>query len=100
MNVTIRCNDRSITAATGQSLRDALVPAGLCSGTCDSAMICTTCAVRLTPDWGADCTPSSDEEDDVLDVLPDRGPGDRLSCQLIITPAHDGLTCRTLEISD
>lgn len=89
-------NTRSIPAPTGVSLMEALRDNGvdellaLCGGCCS----CATCHVHIDKGpQGADKVGSRDE-DDLLDNSDHRRANSRLSCQILLTPEHDGLVFR------
>lgn len=59
---------------------------------CGGALDCATCHVYIGTDWLARLMPISDDEDALLDsVAADRRPESRLSCQIEVSPALDGL---------
>ena len=58
-----------------------------CGGSC----ACATCHVYVDPDWLAKLPPQEDGERDTLDGGFEVRPNSRLSCQLVMTPALDGL---------
>ena len=59
-----------------------------CGGNC----MCATCHVYVEPSQLALLPPMSEEEDALLDgTASDREPNSRLSCQITVTPALDGL---------
>lgn len=64
-------------------------------GACGGVMACATCHCYIHPDWqdtiNSGDNEKSDEEADMLDVVFDERPTSRLSCQIKLTPAHDGL---------
>lgn len=63
-------------------------------GTCEGQRACATCHVIVDPaDWRRVGPPGADE-DDLLDLAPNAGPTSRLSCQITLTPAMDGLLVR------
>lgn len=60
-----------------------------CGGNC----MCATCHVYVEPSRLATLPAMSEEEDALLDgTASDRQPNSRLSCQLEVTQAMDGLT--------
>jgi 2Fe-2S ferredoxin len=60
---------------------------------CGGACACATCHVFVAPDWAAKMPPIEEMENDMLDFFEGRDPAcSRLSCQLRITEAFDGLT--------
>lgn len=59
-----------------------------CGGNC----MCATCHVHVEPSQLALLPPMSDAEDALLDgTASERRPNSRLSCQIEVTPALDGL---------
>jgi len=63
-------------------------------GTCEGAMACSTCHVIVDPAFAEKLPRASAEEDDLLDFAEDVAPTSRLSCQITLTRALDGLTVR------
>lgn len=64
-------------------------------GECGGAMVCATCHCHVPPDWLAAVGPRGDIEDDVLDCIDaEVTEASRLSCQIRLTPALDGLVVR------
>lgn len=63
-------------------------------GTCDGDMACATCHVIVTPADFARLQPASEGEEDLLDLAPTATRTSRLSCQIRLTAALDGLTVR------
>jgi ferredoxin, 2Fe-2S len=58
---------------------------------CGGACACATCHVHVDPAWRDRTGDPAPGESDMLDFVHGRGPGSRLSCQIRITPALDGL---------
>jgi ferredoxin, 2Fe-2S len=58
-----------------------------CGGSC----ACATCQVYVDPDWFEKLSPPSEDEEDLLYTAPDKRPNSRLSCQILLTDALDGL---------
>jgi 2Fe-2S ferredoxin len=81
-----------IQAREGDSLMESLrehewgVPA-ICGGLCS----CGTCHVYLDPAWLDKFQQADGDEQDLLDVFENTKGNSRLSCQLQLLPAHDGL---------
>jgi len=81
-----------LQAHEGDSLMEALrehewgVPA-ICGGLCS----CGTCHVYLDTEWQNKFPPSDSDEQDLLDVFDSAKPSSRLSCQMHLKAAHDGL---------
>ena len=61
-------------------------------GTCEGQMACSTCHVIVAPEWFDRLPPASDEEEDMLDFAAGARRTSRLSCQIEVTEALDGLT--------
>jgi 2Fe-2S ferredoxin len=82
-----------LDAPVGQSVMESLRDAGvdgllmLCGG----VRSCATCHVMVDPAWMAAVGPPCAEENDLLDSIDNRTPTSRLSCQIQMSPALDGL---------
>ena len=65
---------------------------------CGGNAVCATCHVYVDEAWAAKLDPVSDDEDALLDgTASQRLPNSRLSCQIKVTPALDGLVVRLPE---
>jgi 2Fe-2S ferredoxin len=62
-----------------------------CGGSCT----CATCMVHVDEAWLDKVGTRSEEEEDQLDFAFDVQPNSRLSCQIKVTEALDGLVVRT-----
>jgi 2Fe-2S ferredoxin len=62
---------------------------------CGGACACATCHVYVDPAWLPKLPPRQDMEEQMLDFAIDLKPNSRLSCQIKVTPALDGLIVRT-----
>jgi len=60
-------------------------------GACEGNMACATCHVIVDPDWSGKLPVPQEEEEDMLDLVYDLKRTSRLSCQIIMTAALDGL---------
>jgi ferredoxin, 2Fe-2S len=86
---------RTVEAATGRSVMEAAIHGNVrgidaeCGGCCS----CATCHVYVDESY-LPLIPAADEmEDELLQgVAAERRMGSRLSCQLVVSPALDGLT--------
>ena len=94
--VTVTTRDgrtKEITAQSGRSLMENLRAGGieeilaLCGGCCS----CATCHVYVEDEWLGALPPVSDDEDDLLSTSGARQSNSRLSCQIRITDALDGI---------
>ncbi len=91
--------DHTIDAEPGKSLMQAAIDNGIpgidadCGGSC----ACGTCHVFVAEDWLAATGERSAMEEAMLSIRPDRGDTSRLSCQIEVTDALDGLVVRLPE---
>ena len=94
--VTREGEEREIMGDAGLSVMEVIRDAGideilaLCGGCCS----CATCHVHVDPDFAAKLKPMSEDENDLLDTTSDRDEFSRLSCQIDMTDALDGLKVR------
>ncbi len=88
-----------IDAAVGMTVMRAAVTNDVpgIDAECGGACACATCHVMVDPDWIDRLPPARDAELDTLDMLASPQPGSRLSCQIEMTAALDGLVVRTPE---
>jgi 2Fe-2S ferredoxin len=63
--------------------------------TCGGSCSCATCHVYVDEEWFGKLPPQSLEELDMLDTAHDLEPTSRLSCQILVTEAIDGLVVKT-----
>ncbi len=61
---------------------------------CGGACACATCHVYVDPEWTNRLLPARDEEVDRLDEAFEVEPNSRLSCQILMTEALNGLRLR------
>lgn len=79
--------------ASGLSLMEGAINAGvpgvlaICGGSC----ACSTCHAYIDDAWTAVVGGPNDIEDATLDLANERKPSSRLTCQVQITDAMDGL---------
>ncbi|MBL8360728.1 MAG: 2Fe-2S iron-sulfur cluster binding domain-containing protein [Rubrivivax sp.] len=86
--------DHAVPARAGQSLMQAAIEANVSgiSADCGGLMTCATCHVYVHDDWAERVPPAGDEEVGMLDfVAAERRATSRLSCQITLTDALDGL---------
>lgn len=86
-------DEKTIEAAAGMSVMEAVRDAGfdemlaLCGGCCS----CATCHVHVDAAWADKLEPMSEDENDLLDSSDHRDATSRLSCQIHLSDALDGL---------
>lgn len=86
--ITLRC-------ATGQSLMQAAVANNVegIEAECGGTMTCATCHVYVRGEFADKLPEMTSDEDATLDfTAAQRKPASRLSCQIALTEALDGLT--------
>ncbi len=87
---------QAVEAGVGQSVMEAattnFVPGiiGECGGCCS----CATCHVYVDEPWLSQLPPADEMEQGMLEGAVEPGPNSRLSCQIKVTEALDGLTAR------
>ncbi|HLP71026.1 MAG TPA: 2Fe-2S iron-sulfur cluster-binding protein [Rhizobium sp.] len=64
---------------------------------CGGACACATCHVYVDEAWTDTVGAPSAMEEDMLDFAVDVQPNSRLSCQIKVTPALDGLVVKVPE---
>ena len=100
ITIHLQAHDAAQTAHTlqiqaGQTLMQAAVEANLpgIQADCGGLLACATCHVVVHSNWQALLPPISADEDAMLAFTAQtREPGSRLSCQIVLTDALDGLT--------
>ena len=103
--VKVRFIDRDGNAveaegAAGTSLLEAGQAAGMpLEGTCEGQMACSTCHVIVPPEWFDELSPAVDDEEDMLDLAAGACRTSRLSCQIVLSEALDGIEVRIPEES-
>jgi len=61
-------------------------------GACEGSLACSTCHVVVAPEWYDRLEPAGEDEEDMLDLAFGLTSTSRLSCQIIMNKALDGLT--------
>lgn len=85
--------ERTVDAEVGLSVMEVLKINGfddilaLCGGCCS----CATCHVHVDAAYLNRLPPVSEDEDDLLDAVEDRDATSRLSCQLPVSEALEGM---------
>jgi len=84
--------DTVLTGRIGETVMRLARAAGLpVLGECEGSLACATCHVVVDPAWADRLPPVGDEEEAMLDTVFDLKPTSRLSCQISLTDALDGL---------
>ena len=89
--------DIGFEAPEGVSLMAAATGAGVpgIAAECGGALRCATCHVIIDPVWAARLPPPSADEQAMLELTAAvREPTSRLSCQIMLTAAMQGLVVR------
>jgi len=98
-NITFIMRDGTpfeVDAPIGLSVMEIARKAGIndIEGACGGSLACATCHVIVHPDWYPKVTPADGiaiEEEDMLDLAFDLTKTSRLSCQILMSEALDGL---------
>jgi 2Fe-2S ferredoxin len=88
---------QSVDAEDGDSLMRAALTHGVDGivAECGGNAVCATCHVYVDEGWLGKLEPLGEDEDALLDGTADeRLPNSRLSCQINISPALEGLVVR------
>jgi 2Fe-2S ferredoxin len=88
---------QDIEAAPGQSLMKAAIDAHVqgIEADCGGTLTCATCHVMVDAPWASQLPPASADELGMLDFAATAPlPESRLSCQITLTPALEGLVVR------
>ena len=90
---------QTIEALPGTTVMEAAVKSMVpgIDADCGGACACATCHVYVEPEWVEKAGTRSDMEEDMLDFAFDVRDQSRLSCQIKVTDALDGLTVRVPE---
>ena len=85
--VEVRAGTTAMEAAVDNDIEGIVAE---CGGACS----CATCHVYVDPAWAAKLPPPDSQESGMLECVLDRQDTSRLSCQIVLTPALDGLIVR------
>ncbi len=86
---------REVDAPLGLSVLEVAHKHGVdIEGACEGSLACSTCHVIVDPEWIGKLAPASEDEEDMLDLAFGLEKTSRLGCQLVITPALDGLVVK------
>ncbi|WP_374406592.1 2Fe-2S iron-sulfur cluster-binding protein [Pelagerythrobacter sp.] len=93
--VTTKGDPVEAEGAVGLPLLEVAQAAGMpLEGTCEGQMACSTCHVIVAPEWFDRLPEASEEEEDMLDLAAGACRTSRLSCQILVSEALDGLEVR------
>jgi len=88
-------HETAVPTRPGRSLMDAASDAGIegIAADCGGLLTCATCHVMVSAPWTEQLPAVSSDEDAMLDFTAvQRAANSRLSCQIQLTQALDGLT--------
>ncbi len=90
---------RSVTAEEGSTVMETALRNDIpgIEAECGGACACATCHVYVEESWFARLPKAEQMEEDMLDFASDVRPTSRLSCQIRVSPAIDGLVVTTPE---
>ena len=63
-------------------------------GACEGSLACSTCHVIVDPSWYGRLSKATEDEEDMLDLAFGLQATSRLGCQIVMTPALDGLAVK------
>jgi len=94
-------NQITADVPAGHNLMEAAVAANVPNviGECGGTLSCATCHVYVDSSWSANAGEPGDFEDAMLDVTEaERSDASRLSCQIEMSEALDGIILRVPEV--
>lgn len=84
-----------VQGAEGEYLLDVAQRADMpLEGTCEGQMACSNCHVIVAPEWFDKLPSAAEDEEDMLDLAAGVARTSRLSCQIVLSEALDGLEVR------
>lgn len=91
--VTAQGQQFEVTVQAGRSVMEAAVTNGVpgIRGECGGGLNCATCHVYIDPLWAEHMKPPHGLERAMLGLVEDRRPTSRLSCQIRVSEALDGM---------
>jgi len=85
-------SEHEIAYDDGEKLMEVLKAQDMVRGECGGMQICSTCHVLLSPEAYGIAGPATEDEVDLVDGTGEyRDGSSRLSCQIILSDAHDGI---------
>jgi 2Fe-2S ferredoxin len=89
---------REVDAPLGLSVLEIAHKHGVdIEGACEGSLACSTCHVIIDPAWFQKLAKPTEDEEDMLDLAFGLQKTSRLGCQIVMTPALDGLVVRLPE---
>jgi ferredoxin len=89
---------RRVEASIGETLLVALKRCGMpLLAVCGGRAACGTCLIAIAPDWLPRLPPQSQVERNLLGAIDEGEEGERLACQITLSPDHDGLEIHSLD---
>jgi 2Fe-2S ferredoxin len=87
--------ERVVDAPLGLSVLEIAHKHGVdIEGACEGSLACSTCHVLVDPAWYPRLTSATEDEEDMLDLAFGLSATSRLGCQIVMTPALDGLVVK------
>lgn len=85
-----------VEAPAGSTVMEAARNNGIegIDGDCSGERACATCHVIVSPEWFARVGNPGEDENDLLDFVDEREATSRLSCQIVLSEALNGLNLR------
>ena len=81
--------------APGETMLAVAQGAGMpLEGTCEGQMACSTCHVVVAPEWFDKLPTAHADEEDMLDLAAGVARTSRLSCQILLSEALEGIEVR------
>ena len=86
---------REVDAPLGLSVLEVAHKHGVdIEGACEGSLACSTCHVIVDQAWFGKLSKPTEDEEDMLDLAFGLEETSRLGCQIVMTPALDGLVVR------
>jgi 2Fe-2S ferredoxin len=100
--IIFKASDGTVTEVTGKeglSIMQIAISNGVpgIDAECGGALSCATCHVMIDPQWQEKLEPAKAMEQDMLEFVVDPTANSRLSCQIKMTEALDGIVIHTPE---
>ena len=92
LNITTRSGDQvSVEAAAGQTLMEILRDRSDVEALCGGQRACATCHVHIDAAWMEIVGKPGEDEAGLLEFSMEKQPNSRLSCQILLSDAMEGL---------